>query len=286
MTNEYKVIRALGVNVVRVFDEHKKEIILIGKGIGYKVQPHTIIKPQSIDNIFIMQNKEEQKRYEELLDSVSADLIDVADDIILYIQSKANKKLNEHIHVALTDHLSFLVKRCKLGIPIENPFQNETEVLYPNSVKIAKQVIHILSQRLNINIPDGEVGFIAMHIDSAISNEPMGEMHSTNILIAKLVQVIEDSYLIQINKNSLNYVRLITHLRFAIKRIKNNEQVRESEEIEHLLKQKFPKCYSLSWKLVKIMQKDLNTPVDDAEVIYLALHLYRFTNKKDLYCQP
>lgn len=53
---------------------------------------------------------------------ISEKLIELMNDIMLYIQEKRNLHSNEHIHIALTDHISFAIKRLKQGLTIDNPF--------------------------------------------------------------------------------------------------------------------------------------------------------------------
>ncbi|TKJ02702.1 PRD domain-containing protein, partial [Bacillus cereus] len=48
-----------------------------------------------------------------------------------------------------------------------------------------------------------------------------------------------------------------------------------SQSFADLLKAEYPVCYNLAWKLVKVMQKELQLPVYEAESIYLTMHLQR-----------
>ncbi len=91
--------------------------------------------------------------------------------------------------------------------------------------------------------------------------------------------MIEEQLDITINKESVDYMRLVRHLRFAIERVKNQEKVEEPEKIASLLKEEYPICYNLSWKLIKVMQQTLKQPVFDAEAVYLTMHLQRLQKK-------
>jgi len=57
--------------------------------------------------------------------------------------------------------------------------------------------------------------------------------------------------------------------------VKKGEKVEESQSFADLLKAEYPVCYNLAWKLVKVMQKELQLPVYEAESIYLTMHLQR-----------
>ena len=57
------------------------------------------------------------------------------------------------------------------------------------------------------------------------------------------------------------------------------EDTGEEIKLAKMLKQEYPLCYNLAWKLIKVMQKHLNTTVDESEAIYLTIHLQRLTHK-------
>jgi transcriptional antiterminator len=91
--------------------------------------------------------------------------------------------------------------------------------------------------------------------------------------------MIEEQLKIKIDKDSIDYTRLVRHLRYTIERVKNGERVEEPEKITFLLKEEYPVCYNLSWKLIKVMQQALAKPVYDAEAVYLTMHLQRLQKK-------
>lgn len=279
MSTSYKVIKTITNNIVHAADINDNEVILIGKGVGFKKSSNDIISSINVESTFILKNEEETSLYKQLLLTTSPKLIDISAEIIDYIQQNTDKPLNEHIHIALTDHLAFLVRRCKMGIPIDNPFVYETNNLYPKETRIAKEVIRMLEDKLSLDIPSSEVGFITLHIISSVSNQHISEIQLSNILINNLIKVIEKQIESPINRESLIYSRLITHLRFTIERINRREVMKTPLEFENLVETTCPECYALSLKLISIMQNELNKPVDKTEAIYLALHIYQLVNK-------
>lgn len=279
MSTAYRVIKTVTNNIVFAHDINNSEIILIGKGVGYGKKVNDYISSANVDNIFVLKDKKETSLYKDLLLTTSPKLIDICTDVISFIQSKTKKQLNEHIHIALTDHIAFLVRRCKMGIPIDNPFTYETSNLYPEETEIAKDVVNILDNRLNLDIPSSEVGFITLHIISSVTNSNISDIQQSNILISKLIDIIETQIESSINKSSLIYSRLITHLRFAIKRITRGEILKTPLEFESLVENQCPECYSLALKLTVVMQHELKMPVDKTEAIYLALHIYQLIAK-------
>ncbi|ETT73706.1 MULTISPECIES: glucose PTS transporter transcription antiterminator GlcT [Bacillus] len=275
MSNYLEIKKVLNNNVIIASHQEHEEVVVIGKGIGFGKKAKDVLEQEQIEKMFVLKNERDREQYKLLVPHISEKLIELMNDIMLYIQGKAKSPLNEHIHIALTDHISFAIKRLKQGLTIDNPFLVETKMLYPKEYEIAEGVVELLNSRLQITLPEGEIGFIALHIYSSLTNSDLSSVNQNSRLIAQLVSLIETNLQITLDQESIHYLRLIRHLQYAIERVKKGEKVEESQSFADLLKAEYPVCYNLAWKLVKVMQKELQLPVYEAESIYLTMHLQR-----------
>ncbi|MEH6888189.1 PRD domain-containing protein [Bacillus sp. JJ864] len=275
MDNCLEIKKVLNNNVIIAAHPEHEEVVVIGKGIGFGKKVNEMLQTEQIEKMFVLTNEREREQYKLLVPHVSEKLIELMNDLMFYIQDRVETPLNEHIHIALTDHIAFAIKRLKQGFTVDNPFLVETKVLYPKEYKIAEEVVELINSRLNIHLPEGEIGFIALHIYSSVTNSELSSVNQNSKLIAHLISLIETNLQIELDKESIHYLRLVRHLQYAIERVKNGEKVEESQNFADLLKAEFPECYNLAWKLVKVMQKQLQLPVYDAETIYLTMHLQR-----------
>lgn len=270
-----EIKKVLNNNVIIANHPEHDEVVVIGKGIGFGKKVKELLEVEQIEKMFVLKDEHEREQYQLLLPHVSEKLIELMNDLMLYIQDCIDAPLNEHIHIALTDHIAFAIKRLKQGFTVDNPFLVETKVLYPEEYKIAEKVVEQINTRLNISLPEGEIGFIALHIYSSTTNAELSSIHQNSRLITKLTSLIETNLQIELDKESIHYLRLVRHLQYAIERVKKGEKVEESQSFAELLRTEYPLCYNLAWKLVKVMQQELQLPVYDAESIYLTMHLQR-----------
>ena len=271
--------KVLNNNVLIAEHPSYEEVVLIGKGIGFNRKHGDIIDAEAVEKLFVLKNEKEQKNYIKLLPFIDNDYLEVIISAIDLIKQRTNDTLNEHIHVALTDHLMFAITRASQGLEMSNPFLLETKALYRREYEIAIEVVDLIREKTEINLPIGEIGFIALHIHSAITNKNISDVNQHSQLVSRLVTIVEENLRIQIDRESIDYLRLVRHLRFAIERVINGEKVAEPEKITLLLKDEYPVCYNLSWKLIKVMQQALKMKVFDAEAVYLTMHLQRLQNK-------
>ncbi|WP_442597703.1 glucose PTS transporter transcription antiterminator GlcT [Neobacillus sp. D3-1R] len=278
---ELTVKKVLNNNVLIADHLNYGEVIVIGNGIGFNRKKGDELSAEAIEKLFVLTNEREQTNYLKLLPFIEDKTQKVIISAVELIKQKMQSPLYEHIHVAFTDHLLFAINRIKNGLELGNPFLMETKTLYPEEYTIALEVVNLINHQLNLSLPEGEAGFIALHIHSAVTNKNISEVNQYNQLISRLIDMVEEKFQFTIDKESIDYMRLVRHLRFTIERVKNEEIVKEPEKIALLLKNEYPVCYNLSWKLIKVMQQALQKPIYDAEAVYLTMHLQRLQNKHE-----
>lgn len=273
------VKKVLNNNVLVADDSQYGEVVLIGKGVGFGKKIGETVSETLAEKFFVLKETKEQEQYKQLLDYIDESFIGIMDDLIKIVEARFSVTLYEHIHIALTDHLFYAVKRVKQGLDITNPFLKETELAYPKEYAVATELIAYINRELNILIPSGEIGFVTLHIHSALSRRSLQEVNKHTRLIGELIQVVEESLKLSIDHNDINYLRLVRHLHHAIERIETEDYIDNQELLKKVLQTEYPLCYNLSWKLMKIMQQTLRKAVPDAEAVYLTLHLQRLSKK-------
>lgn len=271
--------KVLNNNVVIAHNDVYKEVVLIGNGLGFNRKKGDSVPFDQADKTFLLKDEKEMEQYVNLLPYIEEKLIAFIQELLLFIEEKMGKELNEHIHVALTDHIAFAINRAKKDIQFSNPFLFEIESLYPKEYLVAKDVVQKIEERTDVFFPEGEVGFIALHIHSAVTDKSLRDIKRYHSLLSRLVEIIESNLDIQLDKNNIDYHRLIQHLHRAIDRADKGTIISEENKLAAMLKSEYPICYNLAWKLIKIMQNQLNKPVDESEVMYLTIHLQRLTHK-------
>ncbi|MFD1335509.1 glucose PTS transporter transcription antiterminator GlcT [Oceanobacillus iheyensis] len=277
--SDFIVKKPLNNNVLIAQDNYQNEVVLIGSGIGFNFKKNDSVEEEFVEKLFVLRDQEQQDQYKKIVPQIDEYLLQKIIDSINMIQKRSSEILNEKVHVALTDHLLFAINRLEKGMAIINPFLSETKILYPLEYEIAADIVDFLNQQLDINLPDGEIGFIALHVHSAIYNRKISDINRYSQLITQLINIIETKLSIKIDRAGIEYIRLVRHIRYTIDRLVEGEVVQEPKKIAELLKTEYPICYNLSWKLMKIIQQTLKKPVYEAEAVYLTMHLQRLYQK-------
>lgn len=275
--DKYIINKILSNNVVLV-DNNDKKYILVGKGIGFgKKKGSELINSDVIEEKFVSLEALNESEYKTLITNVDPKIIEVCDEIVNIANEEFKDNLDYKINLALIDHISFAIKRIKDNIEIVNPFLNETKILYPIEYKIAKMGVEILKDRLNIKIPDAEIGFIALHIYGSRKNKTKSEALEITRLINKIVSFTEKKLNLNINKESFSYNRFIMHLRGVIDRIKNNKNIENI--LLSRIKQEFLIEFNVALQIASIIKSDLKYDVPDSEVGFITLHLFKLKSE-------
>lgn len=280
---QYIIDKVLNNNVLIALKD-SREVVLIGKGIGFGKKSGQFITAgeiNRIEKIFELKTEQEQSRYKDLMALTDEEVISVVIEIVEYIDQQTTGEMDDKIILSLTDHIIFALKRYKDGIFIANPFLKETETLYQKEFLIAEHVVQMLNEKLNVRFPRTEIGFIALHIHSSVNHHSLHEMNLIAEVITKALHILEQDLKITIDKEKVAYTRFVRHISFAIQRVMADERMPEQKNLEMLLKAQYPLCYNTAVKIVKMMQSHLNKPVYESELVYLTMHIQAFNTEVD-----
>lgn len=276
-TETFKVIRVIGNNVVMVQSGKKElEYVILGKGIGFGTKTGGTISSDDprIEKLFKLEDREQWSQYHHLLEDFDPKVLEITDEILNSITTEFPGKLNDKVYLALPSHIQFTIYRIRKGMDIINPFLEETKISFPKEYEIALKAAEMIGRAFDIEVPDDEVGFLTYHVYSAVSHVPVGQLVKASNMVGRLVSMIEHERGLEFKNGSMDYVRLLMHLRFSVDRILN-QNVNVDNPFAEQIKTKFTDEYSLAKRLTEVMETDLGSTIPEAEVCFLAMHLYR-----------
>jgi mannitol operon transcriptional antiterminator len=123
--------------------------------------------------------KEQNKVSKLNLAQIACEMIDVV-ETEYNIHFKENEKL---LH-DLICHLEPAVKRLEMNLDIRNPLLGQIKQLFPEVYRISEKASRILNNYLDKDIPESEIGFIAMHFGAAIEKSTPAEKTQFRVIIA------------------------------------------------------------------------------------------------------
>jgi len=275
------ISKVINNNVVSAYDDEQHELVIMGRGIAFQKKSGDPIDEERIEKVFSIQNKDISEKFKTLLYDIPIEYMQVCEAIIDHARTTLNKNLNDSIYVTLTDHITFAIERHQKGMDIKNALLWEIKRLYKEEFMCGVEAIRIIQDKLNIHLPEDEAGFIAMHIVNAELNEEMPNVIQITKLIQDILNIVKYHFQIDLDEESLNYFRFVTHLKFFGQRLFNETQMENQNEfLYEVVKEKNTAAFQCTEKINDYVQKEYNRSLIEDEMLYLTLHIDRVIKRK------
>lgn len=272
----YRVVKVLNHNaVLGLNSEDNKEYLLMGKGVGFGKKISERVEPGEDSRIYSLQSCDERGEAGEIVKSIDPEFLEIA-NLVLDEAQKVFGRLDRNILFPLADHIFYAVKRIKKQEQISNPLTEDIRILFHMEYKVAGCVIPVLKERFGITIGDDEVGYIALHIHSAIDDDKVSDAMKTARAVRECIEIVESSMGKKIDVLTLSYNRLMNHVRYMIVRALKGEKLKMS--LNDYMSVKYPEEFALADTICGQIGKTIGCTLKDAEIGYLAMHICRVTS--------
>ncbi|WP_085247886.1 BglG family transcription antiterminator LicT [Gilliamella mensalis] len=271
-----KIYKILNNNVIVTLDAKGNELIVTGRGIGFKKREGDLIDSSLIEKQFSLNNKETFPKFEELLSKIPFEVLTTSEIIINHAKQCIDGKLQDSIYISLTDHIHFAIERHKQGFDIPNGFLWEIKKFYPKEFRIGLYALSIIKERLSIELPEDEAGFITFHIVNAQLNDTMPNIVNMTKIMREILNIVKYHFNFEYDENSLSYQRFVTHLKFFAHRIlSHSKQIQQDNSLYELVRQKYKLAYLCTKQIDLHLIQQYQHPLSDDESLYLTIHIER-----------
>jgi len=90
--------KVINNNVISAYDVNQQEIVIMGKGIGFKAHTGELIDESKIEKVFRIENENLSRQFQELLENIPLEHMQLTSDIISYAIKNLNVQLNQNIY--------------------------------------------------------------------------------------------------------------------------------------------------------------------------------------------
>ena len=275
----FRVKKALNNNtVIAIGDRDHREYLLIGKGVGFGKKVSQRIEAPEECAIYSLYEHTERGSAMELVKGIDPVFLEIAEQV-LKESERVFGKIDWSILFPMADHIAFAVKRIRGREQISNPLTGDIRALFHMEYHVAECIRPILKERLNVEIDEHEVGYIALHIHSAIEDENVALSMQIAQTVRECIQMVEDATGQTIDVMSLSYNRLMNHVRYMAGRAVKGEKLKLN--MNDYMSTKFPEAYELASQVCTHLGSYLHKSLDEAEIGYLAMHIERVAAQEE-----
>lgn len=270
------VERIINNNVVSALDLKGREVIVMGKGIGFHAKKGKEIDQTMIEKVFRLESQTAFDKFKQLIENLPIEHIQVSNEIITYANKVLKRELNPNIYITLTDHISFAIERFRKGMEFENPLLWDVQNLYRKEYLIGEYSVALIDKRIGIRLPVDEAASIALHIVNAEYNTVMRETVNITKIIPGIVKVVKDTFLMKLEEQSIPYERFVSYLKSLARRILKQEQLDHiDEQFCEMVEKLYPNEFQCGVKIAEILKTHFQQSIAVDELAMLTIQIRR-----------
>ena len=146
----YRIEKVLNHNtVIAIHQDDHKEVLIMGKGVGFGRKVAERIKVRPEDRLYSLQKYKERGGAKEIVKSIAPEFLELT-NAVLNEAEKVFGKIDRMVLFPLADHIAFAVKRIQNHEQISNPLTEDIRVLFHMEFKVAESIRPLLKKQFQI----------------------------------------------------------------------------------------------------------------------------------------
>lgn len=274
-----RICKVFNNNVVSSVDEQNREIMVLGKGIGFQKKPEDLIDETKVEKVFHLPNDvtpESKSHFQSLVEEIPYEYVKYTNEIIRMAKEGLGKKLNRNIYITLTDHIYYAVERYREKIEVRNAMLFEIKSFYNPEFLIGLRAVDYINKNEKISLTEDEAAFIALHIVNAELDVTLNQVMSMPGMLSDILSIVRMSFKEKINESGVEYERFVVHIKYMLRRTFEGSAYSQTDsELYDSLCKKEPHAFGISKKIRKYMREKRGMDIPDEEMCYLMVHLSR-----------
>lgn len=274
-----KVLRVINNNIVLSRDASGQEVILTGRGLGFRAAPGQEIDPARIVREFVPADGRDPDHLAELLAAIDEEVLRAVVIALDVSGVEGRATTRPTLAIAVADHIEAALERARRGQSLEYPLRAEVQTLYADEYARAVHLLAEINQRLDPPLAEHEATALALHlVNAGFASGDLSFTYTMTGVIQQLLAVASERFGIDVDSTSMSAARFITHVRYLFVRVHAHRQLDEQDSaIGQAIRRNYPEATRAAEQLATIIELRLGSHLTADEVSYLALHVARMT---------
>lgn len=267
----FRVVKPLNNNGLLALTGEGREVILLGKGIGFGRKNGERIERLPGAKVYTLVPDGKRSAL-QAINSINPQAVELAARILEEARM-VFPAIADDILLPMADHIAMALERKRRGIRLPNPLQHDIMAMFPDEYRIAERGLAAIREERGEELPSEEAGYLSLHIHAGISEQNVGDSLTNIRLASDCITGIERALGVTFQRTELKYTRLISHVCYMILRIRAHEEV--PIQMDEYVQKMYPEAYALAQDSCDALAARLQLPVASAEVTLLAIHIQR-----------
>ncbi len=273
-----QVIRSINHNAAIGFDSLGREVVVMGRGVGFGKLPRDIPLAE-IERTFVGIDP----KYFQLIADMPYEYLSFAAQFADVVRVQVSHELSSNLPITLADHIAFMVKRAREGLYLAMPLAEDVAQSYPVEFRLGKFCVQAVERTFNVRLPRGEAVGVALSIAmNAVSSSEATAMQAVRDeqAVDRATRIIEREFDVRIDRDSFDYARFSTHVRSLLQRMRKNAPMDTSNrDLISELRDRYPATAACVDEMARTLVPLDPAKVTEEERMYLLLHTNRILSR-------
>lgn len=276
-----QIARVLNNNAVLAVRDDGLRVVLMGKGIGFGTSLGDVVPPENIQHVFVPDDVHPLGNLTPLVSELPIEVMSVADAIVQRFHEHTTTRVGQSLLLALADHLAMAIKRPAASSFMTHPLAWEIAQLFPDELATARGALHLVRDRLGVQLPDSEAYALALHfVNAQFSTDDMARTEQVTRRINQVLDVVASALATAFEPSSMSVTRFVTHLRYLFVRLDQDAQIGDgSPLLREAIAAAHPDAHRAAQRVQLVIEAD-GRPLTDDELSYLTLHIARLEQQR------
>jgi beta-glucoside operon transcriptional antiterminator len=146
---------------------------------------------------------------------------------------------------------------------------------------VAERIVAYVNKQLTVPLPADEAVPIALHlVNAGFASGDLSFTYQMTGVFQQLFDVLDKAFDRDIDRNTVNAARFITHLRYFFVRARNGRQLSEgADALATAIRTSYPREYVAATRLQAVLELCLGMPLTENEITYLTRHVARMIDE-------
>lgn len=269
-----RAIRRINNNAAICEDGKGHQLVALGRGIGFGDLPREVPLADVRRTFYGIDSK-----YLPLIEQLDPKVIEFSAQLADVARSSVSSELSPNLPITLADHIEFALKRTREHMVVQMPLAYDVQLNFPVQYRLGEVAVNGINKTFKVRMPRNEAVGIALSIVNSTVSASVTTSHDEERrqrLIDKATKVVEEEFGVTVKRESFDYARFATHVRYLLDRLEKGEPLdTQNSELYPTLAEQFPRATACAREIARLVEGAYDSTLTQEEVVYLILHVNR-----------
>jgi beta-glucoside operon transcriptional antiterminator len=274
-----QAIRKINNNAAICVDGNGRELVALGRGIGFGVMPHEVALADISRTFYRVDEK-----YLSMVGEMPEDVLEFAGQLADVCRATLSYELSPNLPITLADHIAFMLERARKHMVVQMPLAYDVQQAHPVEYRLGTMAVRGAKKTFGVRLDRHEATGIALSIiNSAVTASERASQREEDVsyLVEGITSIVEQETGITVDRGSFDYARFATHVQYLIDRVCSGEPIdSQNASLYDEIRAAYPAAAECANRASKLIQARLKVPsLTNEEKLYLMLHVNRISER-------